>query len=185
MAQTYTSARTSMNASKLPKVFGKLPPLPRHSLLFDYGCGKYTDHIAAAVPGVVYCPYDPYNQPDDVNARSVYYLKNAMHARFPVTVVCSNVLNVIDDDETVRGIARTIMSIVLRTGGTGYVTVYTGDRSGVGRQTGPDQYQRNQPLDAYLPFFHETAVLPWYGKKYLAAAHIERGMIVVECLEVK
>ena len=157
MAQNFTSARTSTNAHKLPAVFGKITPR-RNSLLFDYGCGKYTDHIRAALPGVLYLPYDPYNQPDDVNRLSINYVLNAMHARFPVTVVCSNVLNVIDDDATVQKIARHITEIVSTTGGAGYITVYEGDRSGTGRQTGPDQYQRNDPLRAYLRFFPGATV---------------------------
>lgn len=165
MSQTFTSARTSTNATRLPKVYGKLPALPRHSLLFDYGCGKYTDHIRDALPGVTYCPYDPFNQPEQVNYTSVYYVRVAMHMHYPVTVVCSNVLNVIDSDEQVRDIADTIRQIVTATGGTGYVTVYAGDGSGHGRQTGPDQYQRNQPLRDYLQYFPGAA--------------IERGMIVV------
>jgi len=185
MAQTYTSARTSMNARHLPRVFRKIATPPRHSLLFDYGSGKYTDHIRAAFPDVVYCPFDPYNQPDDVNAASLTYLANAMHVRYPVTVVCSNVLNVIDDDDTVRSIARHIVAAVVRTGGIGYVTVYAGDGSGVGRRTGPDQYQRNQPLQDYLPLFRFPDVLPWYGKTYRGTAAIERGMIVIRCEEVK
>lgn len=184
MKQTYTSAATSMNATKLPKVYGKLPPLPHNSLLFDYGCGRYTDHIRAALPGVIYLPYDPYNQADEENCRSAYYLLNAAHIRMPVTVVCSNVLNVIDSDDTVRGIAGSIIWAVMKTGGTGYVTVYEGNRSGTGRQTGPDQYQRNQRLRDYLPFFQTDATLHYYGRTYRPAVTIERGMIIVRCEEV-
>lgn len=186
MSQTYTSARTSMNAARRPKVYGQIPvPVPG-SVLFDYGCGKYTDHVAASLPGVEYLAYDPYNKPDDVNARSIKRLRAAMDSRSPVTVVCSNVLNVIDDDHEVRKIARDIMTIVLRTGGTGYVTVYAGNRSGVGRQTGPDQYQRNQRLEDYAwQFFRGGPDMAWQGKWYTAAATIEHGMIVIRCLEVQ
>lgn len=185
MSQTYTSASTSMNARKLPKVYSKLPDLQRHSLLFDYGAGKFTDHIREAFPDVVYLPYDPYNQPDDVNAVSLTYLANAMHVRCPVTVVCSNVLNVIDDDAEIGKIAARIVVAVVRTGGTGYVTVYEGDRSGIGRQTGKDQYQRNQRLETYLDLFRFPDTFTWYGKTYRGTASIDRGMIVVRCEEVK
>ena len=183
MLQTFTSAGTSVNSGRLPAVFRKISPAP-HSLLFDLGSGKYTDHIRAAFPGVVYCPYDPYNQPDDVNAASLTFLFNAMHCRYPVTVVCSNVLNVIDDDAEIRKLAALIASAVVRSGGIGYVTVYAGDRSGVGRQTGPDQYQRNAPLRDYLPLFQFPDVYHYYGKVFRASAGIERGMIVVRCEEV-
>ena len=164
MSQNYTSARTSMNARNLPKVYSNVS-FPRHQIIFDYGAGKFTDHIRAAFPDNAYRPYDPYNQPDSVNRDSVYYVLAAMRARFPVNVVCSNVLNVIDDDATVRKIARHIREIVTASGGVGYVTVYAGDRSGVGRQTGPDQYQRNQPLRDYLPLF--------------PGAEIRKNMIIV------
>lgn len=164
--QTLTSAATSVNKAKLPAVFRKAS-LP-HQLVLDYGCGKYTDHIREYIRAMhkVYIPFDPFNQPDDVNRTSAAYIVNAMHAHFPVDVICSNVLNVIDDDETVRRIARNIEDVVSTTGGIGYVTVYEGDRSGIGRQTGRDQYQRNAPLRDYLRFFHK--------------ATISQGMIIVK-----
>ena len=106
----------------------------------------------------VYLPYDPYNQPDTDNQFSVTMVLYAMHTHYPVDVVCSNVLNVIDDDDTVHKIAGHIEEIVRDTGGTGYVTVYEGDRSGTGRVTGKDQYQRNEPLRSYLRFFRNATI---------------------------
>ena len=163
--QKYTSANTSINSEKLPAVYRKAKLTAR--IVMDYGCGRYTDHIKEYVnaQNKVYLPYDPYNQPEDKNKLSVTYVLNAMYARFPVDVICSNVLNVIDDDETVQKIARHIENITARTTGTGYVTVYEGNRSGTGKQTGKDQYQRNEPLRNYLKFFRN--------------ATIKNGMIVV------
>lgn len=163
--QTFTSSATSINRSKLPAVYGKADL--RHPLVFDYGCGKYTDHIEERIRSMhkTYLPYDPYNKTDDVNKFSVTLVINAMHVHYPVDVICSNVLNVIDDDDTVRKIARHIAEIVEATGGTGHVTVYEADRSGVGRQTGADQYQRNEPLRSYL--------------KYFPTGVIRNGMIII------
>jgi len=156
--QNFTSSATSINRSKLPAVYGKATLTA--PLVFDYGCGKYTDHIKEHVKADhhVYLPYDPYNQPDDVNKFSVTMVINAMHVRFPVDVICSNVLNVIDSDSEVSRICHHIEEIATTTGGTGYVTVYDGDRSCVGRQTGRDQYQRNAPLSDYLRFFHNATI---------------------------
>lgn len=166
MAQQFTSKATSINRDKLPAVFKKANFSAR--LIFDYGAGKYTEHIDEYVRSVhkTYLPYDPYNLPDDVNSFSVTLTINAMYLHMPVDVVCSNVLNVIDDDETVQKVARHIEEIVQGTGGRGFVTVYEGNRSGDGRQTGPDQFQRNAPLKSYLRFFRN--------------ASIKNGMIVVE-----
>lgn len=164
MAQRFTSAGTSINARRLPAVYKRIP-IRAGGTLFDLGCGKYTDHIRAAFPGIEYLPYDPYNQTDDVNIQSLSELICAIHSERPVDVVCSNVLNVIDDDAELWNTAGWIQNIVQASRGKGYVTVYEGDRSGTGRQTGPDQYQRNEPLRNYLRFF--------------PGAVIKRGMIVI------
>ena len=163
--QTYTSAATSINSGRLPAVYSRIPYYTGRVVL-DYGCGRYTDHIRAALPGhLAYLPYDPFNQPDDVNRDTLALVRIAVHTRTPVTVICSNVLNVIDNDDEVRTIANWIRYIVGQTGGIGYVTVYEGNRSGTGRKTGPDQYQRNAPLRDYL--------------KYFPGARIQSGMIVI------
>lgn len=164
MAQRYTSAGTSVNSRALPAVYKRIQ-IRAGEILFDLGCGKYTNHIQAALPGIKYLPYDPYNQSDEVNNGSLAELVHAIRSGIPVDVVCSNVLNVIDDDAELWNIAGWIQNIVQASRGKGYVTVYEGDRSGTGRQTGPDQYQRNQPLRNYLRFF--------------PGAVIKRGMIVI------
>lgn len=158
MAQTYTSAGTSINASRLPAVYRKAAL--SSPIVLDYGCGKYTDHIreAVAAQGKMLYLYDPYNQPGAVNRHTMNVVRWASVRRCPVDVVCSNVLNVIDDDGTVRFIADQIETICSDTGGTAYITVYEGDRSGTGRRTGPDQYQRNEPLRNYLRFFRNASV---------------------------
>lgn len=165
--QTFTSAKTSVNRSKLPAVYGKAKLSKRSPFLVDYGCGKYTDHIRSALleQGKVLYPYDPYNQPDDVNLHTLDFIRWAMDERVAIDLVCSNVLNVIDSEGEISRICNDIEKIVNRTGGTAFITVYEGDRSCVGRQTGKDQYQRNAPIHDYLRFFHN--------------ATIKNGMIIV------
>lgn len=155
--QHFTSAQTSINSARLPAVYGKIIGT-RPRAVFDYGCGRFTDHIKAAVGEAEYMPFDPFNQPDGVNADSLRRLAALRSASVPVTVACSNVLNVIDSDDVIQGIADKITSIVRVSGGAAYITVYEGNRSGEGKQTGPDQYQRNEPLRNYLRFFPGAAV---------------------------
>lgn len=158
MSQNHTSAATSINATKLPRIYSAVTFTPREIVL-DYGCGKYTDHIRAALPkGVKYLPYDPYNQPREVNEASERKLHHAMRRGKPITVICSNVLNVIDNDDTVACIALDLELIAANAdGGRLLVTVYEGDRSGKGRETMPDCYQRNERTREYLPYFSENA----------------------------
>jgi len=156
--QNFTSARTSVNRSRLPAVYRKANLTA--PLVMDYGCGKYIAHIDEYVRSLhkVYLPFDPFNQPKHENAVTVTYVANAMHVHYPVDVICSNVMNVIDSEGEISRIAHYIEEITSATGGTGYVTVYEGDRSCVGRQTGKDQYQRNAPLSDYLRFFHHATI---------------------------
>ena len=167
MSQTFTSSATSINSARLPAVYRKAKLTA--PIVFDYGCGKYIDHIREYLRteyGAVLLPFDPFNQPRDTNASSRRYIGNCIAYQLPVDVICSNVLNVIDNEGSLKTIAWNIENIVTKTGGTAYITVYEGDRSGVGRQTGRDQYQRNEPLRSYLRFFRN--------------ATIKNGMIVVE-----
>jgi len=164
--QNFTSARTSVNRSRLPAVYRKANLTA--PLVMDYGCGKYIDHIRDHVHSLhkAYLPYDPFNQPKEENASTVTLVCNAMYLHVPVDVVCSNVLNVIDSDGEVSRICHYLEEITSATGGTAFVTVYEGDRSCVGRQTGKDSFQRNAPLSDYLRFFH--------------SARIHNGMIIVK-----
>ena len=148
--QTFTSSATSINRSKLPAVYRRAK-LTAPAVL-DYGCGKYTDHIWQYVNRSYY-PYDPYNQPDEVNASTMRNVQRHVSEHIPLDVVCSNVLNVIDDDDEIQRIVRNIEEIVRLTGGHAFFTVYEGDRSEIGKKTGKDQYQRNDVLSSYIRFF--------------------------------
>ena len=162
--QKFTSANTSINRNKLPKVYRKVPIT---GAVLDYGCGKYISHIKHFLwdNDAYLLPYDPYNQTHEVNWRTIRELKRIRDEKEPLTIVCSNVLNVIDDDETVQDICERIERWINDTDGIAYITVYEGNKSGVGKQTGKDQYQRNEPLVFYRKFFRN--------------AEIEKQMIVV------
>lgn len=165
MKQEFTSAATSINSVKLPAVFSKLPTAPAPAVILDFGCGKYTDHIRAALPaGTEYLPFDVYNQPQHINDATMRRAAELRAQGTPITVVCSNVLNVIKEDAIIEEIADQLTCLP-GPDGVAFITVYEGNRSGRGRQTGPDQYQRNEKLREYLRFFPH--------------AEIRNGMIVL------
>ena len=155
--QTFTSASTSINKYKLPAVFRKAR-FNHGDTVLDYGCGKYTDHVRRFLAensdgSINYCPWDMYNQPDAVNCASL--LEVAANGGANV-IICSNVLNVIDSDAVVSNIAESMKGLLGTLDGTICVTVYEGDKTGVGRQTGPDQYQRNEKLKNYIKYFKSS-----------------------------
>lgn len=166
MTQTRTSATTSINKTRLPAVYGRFSFAPG-SVVLDYGCGRYTDHIREALPGVTYLPFDPYNQPASVNAASLDAFRTLSATR-PAAVVCSNVLNVIDSADAVKATAEAVATLAQAAGAPALVTVYEGDKSGTGRETGPDQWQRNERTRDYLRFFPE------------GRARITRNTIVID-----
>ena len=134
--QRYTSAGTSINKNKLPAVFNKVV-FNKGSSVLDYGCGRYIDHIRAKVTeqGCKYYPYDPYNLPSSkLPEGEVTY------------GVCSNVLNVIAEDNIMEDIIKT----VCEKSEIAYFTVYEGDKTGVGKATGKDSYQRNAKTIWYV-----------------------------------
>lgn len=142
--QTYTSAATSINSVKLPAVYRKVAIIPGERVL-DYGCGKYVDHLREYVEDRYghWTGYDPFNYPTVISERD----------HFDV-VICSNVLNVVDSDFVVDEI---LSQIVYRLKDTGrcYISIYEGDKSGEGRPTKADCYQRNQKTRDYLPVIYK------------------------------
>ena len=76
--------------------------------------------------------------------------------------ICSNVLNVIDSDDALNETLE-----VLACAQNVAITVYEGDKSGIGRATKDDCWQRNERLATYLPKV----------QRYFPNAHIRHGMI--------
>lgn len=141
--QKYTSKNTSINKNKLPAIFRKIDfkmlvdASPNQApVILDYGAGRYTQSIRdfCQSHGVSYCAYDPYNgsDPDWDKAK-------------PSLIVCSNVLNVIDDDKTVKQ----IHDYIVHQKCPYMITVYEGNSSGIGAPSKKDCYQRNTKIDAY------------------------------------
>lgn len=155
--QKFTSACTSINSSKLPAIYGK-SCIDWNADILDYGCGRYTAHLEKVVAerGGNWHGYDAYN----------YVKRESLNRKYAV-VLCSNVLNVVCEDSIVENIIDDIMSHVAN-GGKAYFTVYTGNNSGIGKQTGCDSYQRNAKLSDYMKFF----------SKYNAVR--KNGMIIAE-----
>ena len=143
--QLHTSAGTSVNVRHLPKLYTKLAELGvlANGTGIDFGSGKYTKHLAdfTHAQGGTMMFYDPYNQPASVNAATL------LHRNRSQFCLCSNVLNVIDDDDAVRDAIRNAVELG---NGLAYFTVYEGNGTGIGSETQNGlSWQRNQKLRSY------------------------------------
>lgn len=160
MAQNFTSAATAVNgkAGKLPAIYKKINF--NGLAVLDIGCGAYTDHINNYVTAEYgyWWGVDPYNQPAWSNEQMLVVWDMAKNIKgYTPLVISSNVLNVIDDEDALKNAVSQILEKSAL--GAYAVTVYEGDKSGHGRQTGVDQWQRNEKLKEYLKYFPADAVI--------------------------
>lgn len=152
MNQKHTSRNTSINSSKLPAIYNK-PIYWNGKSVIDYGCGRYTMHLKAqakAQGAATWAGYDPYNQTAEVNAETAQKTADI--------VLCSNVLNVIDNVDSIYQAIRWMWRHTNK-GGQMCVTVYEGNGTGEGKETqNGDSWQRNEKLKAYLRYFHMLGI---------------------------
>lgn len=143
--QMYSSKATSVNGKcgNLPAIYRKINFPPGTSVL-DVGCGD--DSCVRIIKQnldnrIKWNGYDPYNQSDYNNNKS-------LNKEYDFCV-CSNVLNVIDDESLID-----IIKLMMSKANKSFVSIYEGKRDGIGRQTGVDQYQRNAKRSWYVDFIN-------------------------------
>ena len=147
MNQSVTSANTSINKNRMPAVYGKIQ-LNDGDRVLDYGCGRYTEHLYHHCKEKMagFFPFDPFNIPEWKNRLSREQLEYR-----PATIgIMSNVLNVIDSDEAIKEAISDALSLISNRGKL-HITVYEGDKSGNGKYTSADSFQRNMRLKDYIP----------------------------------
>lgn len=147
--QEYISSDTSINSTKLPAIYkkidwGKFREMykTRKFHVLDYGCGKYIDHIRDFVEkqGGYYFPYDRFNGYD------IAFHYSMLEHGFIDIIICSNVLNTIKEPEIVKLIHDDLFFA-----DTAYfITVYEGDRSGIGKPSKKNCWQRHQKIKEYI-----------------------------------
>lgn len=133
-----TSANTSIN-KRIPALFNKIEL--RNCQLLDYGCGKYPNYVKqwGEKRGISVISYDKYN-----------YCEEDWYKEYGYDAVClSNVLNVVNNWNTRWDILQDCWNC-LRIGGQLYITVYEGDKNGIGRITKADCWQENRRTADYL-----------------------------------
>ena len=141
--QEYTSKNTSQN--QIPSVWKHINKEDENiKVILDYGCGKY-NRFKELIESwdIAYYGYDPYNRTEQEN-------EIALKCK-PDLITCCNVLNVIDNDKTLKGILTHIASF----GCSVIISVYEGNKSGKGNVSKKDCYQRNQKSEEYIPLIKE------------------------------
>ena len=150
--QEFTSKDTSINSGKLPAIY-KLVNFPKGSLVIDYGGGKFDNGIeylnSIGVTGLV---YDPYNRTAQYNKETIKKIRENGGADI---ALCSNVLNVIKEEEARLNVLKNIRKL-LKSSGTAYITVYEGKGTGEAKQSQDDAYQLHRKTADYLDEIHKV-----------------------------
>ena len=113
---------------------------PKGTVILDYGCGRFnTNKDFAEAHGFKWYGYDPGWKTETENAEALNC--------HPDIIICSNVLNVVDDDtmfEIMHHIDKYLVPV--------YYTIYEGDKSGIGKET-TKGFQRNEKTSEYIGWF--------------------------------
>lgn len=143
--QKYSSAATSINSSKLPAVFN-LVDFEEGTINLDYGGGRFDNATTAlAERGVTNLIYDPFNRTKEHNDAVIRAVRDEGGAD---TITCSNVLNVIAEQEVRLSVIKNIKKL-LKPNGVAYFTVYEGNGTGIGAES-PKGYQLNKKTRDYV-----------------------------------
>lgn len=141
MKQTFTSRQTSINSRKAPVIYSmkKAIEIMKDKYVIDIGGGRYDTAIEVAKKyNAEVSIYDPFN-------RSIAHNLMVLNGSYDVAVI-SNVLNVIDNKEARADVLRCAASMAE----TILITVWEGDRTGRGKQTGLDSWQENRCTSDYV-----------------------------------
>lgn len=155
--QKYTSAGTSVNIiDKVHKVIVKHNLFNKNDSCLDYGGGKFESNTeffkSNSIKNFV---YDLFNRDEKHN--------NKIEAMYDFCII-SNVLNVIEEDSVILD----ILTFCASHAPVVYIGVYEGNKSGVGRVSKKDCWQRNKKLVEYMPLV----------KKVFPDSYIKYDMII-------
>ena len=138
--QNHTSKNTSINKEKFPRIYTHINwDYLKGMRILDYGCGRYTEHIRKLMwrHDIEWYGYDPYWQIESLNEEGLRCV--------PDIVVCSNVFNVLDNHRDVTHIHHFIRYHLLPQ--FFFYTVFEGNKTGIGKETRKDCWQRNESLE--------------------------------------
>lgn len=148
--QNYNSAVTSLN--QVSRVHTSIDWQP-NTVVLDYGGGKFdkaTEYMKDK--GVLNLVYDPFNRSSVHNSEVLQYLNEYGGAD---SVICANVLNVIQEDDVVKNVLKDLDKYC-KSGGKIYICVYEGAKTDVGKNDDKRKsYQRNMKTKSYLPIIEE------------------------------
>lgn len=139
MKQKYSSANTSINKlGRLYKIVGEQISTKDVPTILDFGAGKYRKGTKYLIEkGFSVESYEP--SLGDSSPTGKY-----------IAILLSNVLNVIAEDDVIINILKQCKAMLANENSAILITVYEGDKTGKGKQSKDDCYQRNMKTKDYI-----------------------------------
>lgn len=172
--QEITSEKTSLK--QIPAVYTHYE-FEDGSVIFDYGCGKYFNEVENYFRNknktIITLGYDPYNQDESTNNSSL-----ALATTIGIDyIVCSNVLNVIKETESIKTVISNIAELA-KDNTKIIFSIYEGDKSGVGKVT-KCGYQKNQKVKEYVELLQEFFKVNKVKGKFIEVEKYKENIISV------
>ena len=172
--QEITSEKTSLK--QVPAVYTHYE-FEDGSVVFDYGCGKYFSEVENYFRNknktIITLGYDPYNQDESTNNSRL-----ALAATIGIDyIVCSNVLNVIKETESIKTVISNIAELA-KDNTKIIFSIYEGDKSGVGKVT-KCGYQKNQKVKEYVELLQEFFKVNKVKGKFIEVEKYKENIIYV------
>lgn len=191
MSKYITSRNTSVNKDKLPAIYTKLTKHGAYGThIFDVGCGKWTKHISEFAKENAICTYwhgfDPFNQTREHNNKITDIAREEKlkpnKERNPNIFISSNVLNVICGPDRQRAYLVSIFRM-MKDCDECYISVYEGNKTGIGKETKKDCWQENKKLSDYFELvqmaYRDTHMYDYTDRIPVHYIDIKYGMIRV------
>lgn len=139
----YSSKNTSVNSKRPAAIYDFIGYEMRGCAVLDYGCGKYflkSKEYAKQYKPASMMFYDPYWKHQSLSYKT-----------FDI-IICANVLNVLKEERDIYQCIENCINL-LEIGGKIFIQIYEGDKTGIGRETKPDCWQRNEKTENYIYYF--------------------------------
>lgn len=120
------------------------------SLILDFGCGKgkSKEFCEKEFTNCTVCLYDPYHNFNQVDTYITAVANNTEKKKTVIT--CNNVLNVLTNNTLLEVLAQIKKIAELTHTNKIIFKIYEGDKSGIGKITKNDCYQRNEKTENYV-----------------------------------
>ena len=163
-----SSKNTSINSKRVPAIFKKIDWINHGGKInVDIGGGKYNTAVEYLKQfDVTNIIFDPYNRSTEENIKAICDV--VIYGAESATI--SNVLNVIPRKDKRIALLKTAK----RWANIVFISVYEGDKSGIGKETKKDCWQENRKLREYFDEVGEVfeeytiyngMIVAWDGNK--------------------